>query len=184
MTIRKNDKPNTYHTKQHSNPPMKNREIITFSAITALTLIVIIMQTYLLSDLALIGAITSSDPKLWTNILPSWTSVMIVTSLIMSLFWIAKADRSTFESSRQARIKILSWWRNLILIYIFNTITLILYWVNQPDSVPVELFTLMALFILPFDIAALYWLPTAMATPKTLRYIPQFATILRNLTGG
>jgi hypothetical protein len=163
---------------------MKNREILTFTSITALALIVISIQTYLLSDLALIGAITSADPEPWRSILPSWTSVMIISSLIMSLFWIAKADRSTFESSRKARTKILSWWRNLILIYIFNIVALIIYWVNQPDSVPVELFLVMALFVLPFDIAALYWLPTAMGTPKTLRYIPQFATTLRNLTGG
>jgi hypothetical protein len=162
---------------------MKNFEILWLSGSIAVGVFLISLQHFLFAEVLVLANITDADLTNWINFLPYFTSIVIVSAIGATLWWIFRATTTTYISSRHALSKKLSWKLRASGLYIFDTIILAGYSIFKPQSVPVEIFICFSIFILPFDIAVLYWLPTAIATPRTLRNIPTGAIKLRNLIG-
>ncbi len=100
--------------------------------------------------------------------------------------WIFKAARTPFITSKEVLSTGFFWWLLLIIywvlgIIIFMSVSFFSGWMDGTKSIePLFWFP-------PFVIINgifLFWLPTAIATPRSLRYVTPFAMTLRKLYGG
>lgn len=165
------------------NQAMKSSEIIWLTGSIVLGIVLLSLQTLLFNDPTLLGIITDADPTAWQAILPSFTSIIIFSALATTLWWIYRADTFKKDRCSDALSRKLPWKLKGAGLYVFLILVLTGYYLYNQESVPINLFIAFAILILPLDIAILYWLPTAIATPRTLRRIPTGSTTLRNLIG-
>ncbi len=129
-----------------------------------------------------------------SNELEDWIGTIFMTTnfilygigAFILFIWIFKAARTPFMTSEETLSTGFLWWLLLIIywilgIVIFMSVSFFSGWMDGTKSIePLFWFP-------PFVIIngiLLFWLPTAIATPRSMRYIPPFAMTLRKLYGG
>ena len=132
-------------------------------------------------------SMTNNDLQDWLGavFLPTmW--VVYVSGIVFALIWLGKGTKGQYINAKQVLSNGWFWWLLLFFGYLFNLIVFFAIsfftgWLDDGQSL--EPLFIMPLFIL-VDIALLYWLPTALATPRSLRYVPPLSMTLRKLYGG
>lgn len=166
---------------------MKGKELgILGGVILVGMLLVIPLQQAILASPDTIAALgIRGAQKVWVdNVLPVLTYGIWIGGVLATLFWIVQASRSTFRNSRSAFAQRGTWWLYAGGLYLAYLILFLALAYGGSGDVAMELQILVLLGILPLDILVLFWLPTAIATPGTLRYVPPLAMKLRKLIGG
>ncbi len=159
-----------------------------------------VVKRWLLADILPLA--TVPNPPEWVEQVYTWSAIAsLLLGFGLALIWIYRSSKARFASSRAARARTGAWWLWAILLYIvlfglYLGIELgIGYPYTQPGSGEVVTAGVvetvfanaplgwMALFLV-IDGALLFWLPTALSSLGTLRYITPGARGLRKLTGG
>jgi hypothetical protein len=147
--------------------------------------IAIPFQQWLLASPELIASLgVNTQQSAWTqSVMPSVTYGSWISSLCATLLWIYSAQNGRFVSSKQALSMRLTWWIYALSLYALMSIILYSFIYAVSGIVASEIQYFILLIVFPLDIILLFWLPTAMATPGTLRYIPPLAFNLRRQLG-
>lgn len=106
--------------------------------------------------------------------------------MLLSLFWIAKALSSGFTKAQDVLSTGGLWWIFAIVLGVVTMLALVgLSFLNGwfDDSRNLEPFFWLLGFII-VDVLLIFWLPTALATPKSMRYVPPGSMLLRKIYGG
>jgi hypothetical protein len=108
---------------------------------------------------------------------------ILILGILTSLFWYIRAYKVQFMKAKPAINNRIFWWILLCLYWLIGAIAYLLMaysneWLGEGEG------AVASLICLCVDVVFLYWLPTAMATPKSLRYVPPFSVELRKLYGG
>jgi|688.fasta_scaffold1025216_2 hypothetical protein len=151
------------------------------------TLFVLVLQPFLFYQPVIPFSMTTNDLEDWLGAV-FWPTTLIVYGLgIFFLFiWILKAAKSKFTNAKRALSNQGLWWLLLIINVIlgliaFFAVSFFSGWLDGEKSIE-PLFWVPPFIIL--DAIFIYWLPTAIATPRSLRYVPPLAMTLRKLYGG
>jgi len=132
-------------------------------------------------------SMTNNDLQDWLGAVFVPTNWVVYSlGIICLLIWFGWAKVSRWINAKAVLSNRFWWWLLLVLyglfsLIVFFAISFFTGWLNDGQS-------LEPLFIVPpfilFDITLLYWLPTALATPRSLRYVPPLSMTLRKLYGG
>lgn len=160
-----------------------------FLFVTALFAIIwiFLFQPYVLSDeLNLLSAKTSLLDE-WRDTI-MWYSLLINYSMstIFTLIWIIQGVNFKAESSRKTLVKLKLWWFFAIISTSINLSFLLIlsYILKFIDQTGFYEFLLWLAFFAIVDVLVAFWLPTAIATPRTMRYLPPGSRLLRSIYGG
>lgn len=148
-------------------------------------LLVIPLQQYLLASPDLIASLGIREPEtFWVqNVLPPLTYGIWIGGVLVTLIWIIQASQSTFSSSKSALSRRVGWFLYAGCLYLAYLVLFLVLANAGSVSVAMEIQLMVLLAVMPIDILVLFWLPTAMATPGTLRYVPPLAAKVRKLIG-
>lgn len=150
------------------------------------SLLVLLLQPNLFGSV-IPFSMTNNDLQDWLGAV-FWPTTWIVygSGIFFLLIWMAKAAKGQFIHAKGTLSNQGFWWLLLIFYGLFNLI--VFFAISFFTGWLVEDKSLEPLFIMPpfilIDIALLYWLPTALATPRSLRYVPPLSMTLRKLYGG
>jgi hypothetical protein len=106
-----------------------------------------------------------------------------LTSSIAVLIWNTVAENAHPVNSHLARSKQFLWWSFVAILYIVMILTFYLIVSLAAATVAAELQYLSLLIVVPIDMIFGFWLPTALATPGSLRFVPPLAMNLRRKLG-
>lgn len=166
---------------------MKTKEFIALIITGAIATVVILwLQPYLFSSV-IPFSMNSRELDNWLGKV-FWPTTWMIYGLgvFLTLIWIGKAAKSRYSHANQVLANGGLWWLlcifcGLLSLIGFLIISFFTGWLNDGQS-------LEPLWILPpfivVDVVLLYWLPTAIATPRSFRYLPPFSMTLRKLYGG
>ena len=160
-----------------------------FLSVTALFAIlwIFLFQPYVLSDeLNLLSAKTSLLDE-WRDTI-MWYSQIInyLISTIFTVIWIIQGANFKAENSRKTLDKLKLWWFFAIISTLINLSFLLFlsYILGFIDQTGFYEFLLWLAFFAIVDVLVAFWLPTAIATPRTMRYLPPGSRLLRSIYGG
>jgi hypothetical protein len=170
---------------------MKPLEIVfLLIAIFIATLIIFLLQPMLLDPGSeifggrFVGD-TESINKLRSGLMYPSLMLNFMLGIAATLLWIARG--ATFQSvnSREALSKERTWWIMCISCGLVNLIVVIaLSFSNQlSDERDFNQFMFLLCIFSIINVILMYWLPTAIATPRTMRYIPPGSQVLRSYFG-
>lgn len=154
-------------------------------AILIALFVIIPLQGFLLASPELIAALgVTSKQSDWAEkvVLPA-SSGFWLTSLIAVLIWNVMAGNAQPVNSQLVRSKRILWWTFVAILYIVMILTLYLVVSLAAANVAAELQYLALLIVIPIDMIFGFWLPTALATPGSLRFVPPLAMNLRSKLG-
>jgi hypothetical protein len=108
---------------------------------------------------------------------------ILLLGILTSLFWYIRAYNVQFMKAKPVIGNRIFWFILLVLYWLIGAIACLLVaylnnWLGEVEG------AVASLICLCVDVVVLYWLPTALATPKSLRYVPPFSAELRKLYGG
>jgi type IV secretory pathway TrbD component len=167
---------------------MKVSEMIALAVAGLIALIVIFgLQPWLLGGQGLPLSLSSSRLDRWgEEILMPCLYVVFCLGVFFSVLWIGKAFTSKFTRTLDVLNTEGLWWLYAVLIGLLSLLTLIGLTFFQgwfEDSRNLEPFFWLLGFLI-LDVLFIYWLPTAIATPKSMRYVPPGSMLLRKIYGG
>jgi hypothetical protein len=158
--------------------------IIAFAIATAF---VLGLQPFLFYQPIIPFSMTMNELEEWLGaVLWPITWTLYGLGVVVLFIWIWKATTSKFTRATEVLSTQGFWWLLLIIyvvlgIGIFLAIAFFNGWMDGSRSFE-------PLFWFPpfvfLDGILLFWLPTAIATPRSMRYIPPLAMQLRKLYGG
>ena len=155
--------------------------------ITIATLVIFLLQPAILSKEWDLLAASSRNIEDWRNQL-MWPSLYInfAVGILATLFWIAKG--STFQAYSGAQTLSTGglWWI-FCLLYTLVSLAAILGLSFFHELIEKKDFIQFLIYLCGFaivDVLLLFWLPTAIATPRTMRYVPPGSQLLRSIYGG
>ena len=156
-------------------------------AILALLITFIFQPVVLSADWNLIPGATRETITRWQDNL-MWPSLYAnyIFGAIATLFWIYQANTFMSESSKKTLQNISLWWL-ICGFYAFISMAVVISLSFSNNFIGQKGFMPFFFFLLCFsllDVALMYWLPTAIASPKTMRYIPPGSRQLRSLYEG
>lgn len=161
----------------------RQREVICLVGITTLGIVIAgWLQPFLLQQVPFSMTNKVRDEWMDSVFSPVNTGILIL-GIIFSLLWYIIALNVQFMNAKSVDKSGFWWW---FLFYLYGLIgaiacLLVAYLNNWLGEVEGAVASLICLCV---DVVFLYWLPTAMATPKSLRYVPPFSAELRKLYGG
>jgi hypothetical protein len=123
------------------------------------------------------GMITLADVSVDTWIQYDYMTaarIIFAVCLVSTILWYILTARARIEGSDDVEPWFLIWW--VIGFFPIVAIGIALYFFNRSDQ---ALLFLTAFWII--DVLLLYWLTTAIATPRQLRYVPPGAPFLRSI---
>ena len=100
--------------------------------------------------------------------------IIFAVCLVCTILWCVLTARARIEGSRHVNPWFLTWW--VIGVFPIVAIGIALYFFNRSEQ---ALLVLTAFWII--DVLLLYWLTTAIATPRQLKYVPPGAPFLRSI---
>ncbi|MEB3189558.1 MAG: hypothetical protein VKL42_04355 [Snowella sp.] len=167
---------------------MKLSEMIALAVTVALAIIFIFaVQPWLLGGQGVPLSLSSSRLDKWAEeiLMPS-LYVVFGLGILLLLFWMFKASTSQFTRTQDVLKTGGLWWLSAILLGVISLLTLVGLtffrgWFE--DSRSLEPFYWLFGFLI-IDVLFIYWLPTAIATPKSMRYVPPGSMLLRKIYGG
>jgi hypothetical protein len=167
---------------------MKIAEIVALVVTVAIATIVIFgLQPWLLGGSGLPLSLSRGNLDKWAaEILFPTLYVVYVLGALLLLFWIAKALSSGFTKAKDVLSTGGLWWIFAIVLGVVTMLALVgLSFFNGwfDDSRNLEPFFWLLGFII-VDVLLIFWLPTALATPKSMRYVPPGSMLLRKIYGG
>jgi hypothetical protein len=151
------------------------------------TLYLLLLQPYLFTSPIVPFSMSTRNLEEWTAVI-FWPQTWILygMGIFMTLCWLSKAALTRFVRAKDVLSTQGLWWILAILYVIFGlgaffALSYFNGWLDGSQSIePI-------LWFPPFVVVAMlfmFWLPTAIATPRSMRYIPPFAMTLRKLYGG
>lgn len=158
--------------------------IIAFAIATGF---VLLLKPYLFKEAIIPFTMSDNELEDWMGTIFMPTNFILYGLGILALFiWILKAARTQFMTSKEVLSNQTFWWILLVVywilgIVIFMSISFFSGWMDGSKSIE-PLFWFPPFIVL--DGIFLFWLPTAIATPRSMRYVPPFAMTLRKLYGG
>ena len=162
----------------------KSLLILTFFVLVGFAYAIPIQQQLLASPELIASLGVNTYQSVWIqSIMPSVTYASWICSLFSMLFWIYSAQTGLFVSSKQALLTRLTWWIYALGLYALMVIFLYAFIFTNSGNVATEIQYFIVLFVFPVNVIVLFWLPTALATPGTLRYIPPLAFSIRRKLG-
>jgi hypothetical protein len=167
---------------------MKISEMIALAVTVAIAIVVIFgLQPWLLGGQGVPLSLSSSRLDRWGEevLMPSLYVVFGLGAFLLFL-WMAKASTSQFTRAQDVLKTGGMWWLSAILLGIISLLTMIVLtlfrgWFEDGRNLE-PFFWLIGFLIL--DVLFIYWLPTAIATPKSMRYVPPGAMLLRKIYRG
>ncbi len=167
---------------------MKTAEIVALVVTVAIATIVIFgLQPWLLGGDGLPLSLSRSNLDKWASeiLMPTLYLIYGLGALLL-LLWIVKALTSGFTRTEDVLRTGGMWWLSAILLGLITILALVALtffrgWFD--DSRNLEPFFWLLGFIIA-DVLFIYWLPTAIATPKSMRYVPPGSMLLRKIYGG
>lgn len=167
---------------------MKLSEMIALAVTVAIAVIVVFgVQPWLFSGQGLPLSLSTSRLDKWAEeiLMPS-LYVVFGLGILLVFLWMFKALSSGFTRTEDVLKTGGMWWLSAILLGVISLLTLVALtffrgWFE--DSRNLEPFYWLFGFIL-LDVLFVYWLPTAIATPKSMRYVPPGSMLLRKIYGG
>ncbi len=167
---------------------MKLSEIIALVVTIAIaTVFVLLVQPWLFDYPVIPLTMANKQIQDWSSAILwpiSWS--LYGLGLLLTFIWIVKASTSRFTRAEEVLSTKWQWWLMTFFfivlgIFIFMGLSFFNGWFDGKRSLePVFWFPLF-IFI---DWIFLFWLPTALATPKSMRYVPPLSMTLRNLYRG
>ncbi|WP_126147506.1 hypothetical protein [Synechococcus elongatus] len=169
---------------------MKPKELVALAVSIIIGIaIVFLLQYPLLSDDLTLSSLTSEIDgiEFWKNVVlqPLLLSITIISLLFIAL-WIGIATTKTFTRSRDAYAMRATWFILAIVLFIIYEVLLLVFGYTSllsEGSLPLQLNWLIQPLLF-LDLILLFWLPTALATPRALRYVPPLSMKIRSLIGG
>ena len=125
---------------------MKSSEIIWLTGSIVLGIVLLSLQTLLFNDPTLLGIITDADPTAWQAILPSFTSIIIVSALATTLWWIYRADTFKKDRCSDALSRKLPWKLKGAGLYVFLILVFLGYGLIENEIVVTALYIVDNLF--------------------------------------
>ena len=167
---------------------MKVSEMIALAVTVAIAVIFIFaVQPWLLGGQGVPLSLSSSRLDKWAEeiLMPS-LYVVFGLGVFLLFLWMVKASTSQFTRTQDVLRTGGIWWLYAILLGLISLLTLIALtffrgWFE--DSRNLEPFFWLVGFIL-LDVLFIYWLPTAIATPKSMRYVPPGSMLVRKIYRG
>lgn len=161
----------------------RQREVICLVGITTLGIVIAgWLQPFLLQQVPF--SMTNKVRDEWMDsVFSPVNNGILLLGILTSLFWYIRAYNLQFMAAKPVIGNGFWWW---FLFYLYGVIgaiacLLVAYlnnWLGEVEG------AVASLIYLCVDVVVLYWLPTALATPKSLRYVPPFSAELRKLYGG
>ncbi len=168
---------------------MKPLELIMLlTTVLFATFIIFLLQPALLSaDWTLIRDATRETISHWHQKL-MWPSLYFnyILGTVATLFWISRSDSFQSNSSKNTLKNIALWWTIfcfLLVLSLLFIVMLSLYHNLIGEKGFMAFFSLIFIFSI-LDVFLIYWLPTALSTPKTMRYLPPASRMLRSFYEG
>jgi hypothetical protein len=117
-----------------------------------------------------------------------WPSLAVnyVLGILATLFWIAKGASFQSVKSRNTLSMENLWWIICILYGLVSlavAIGLSFFYELIDERNFLEFLIYLSVFAV-VDVLLMFWLPTAIATPRTMRYVPPGSQLLRSIYGG
>ena len=167
---------------------MKLSEMIALAVTVAIATVVIFgLQPWLLGGSGLPLSLSRGNLDRWAEeiLMPSLYVVFGLGAFFLFL-WMAKASISQFTRTEDVLRTGGMWWLSAVLLGLISLLSMIALtffrgWFE--DSRNLEPFFWLFGFII-LDVLFIYWLPTAIATPKSMRYVPPGSMLLRKIYGG
>jgi hypothetical protein len=167
---------------------MKLSEMIALAVTVAIAIIFIFaVQPWLFSGQGVPLSLSPSRLDKWAEeiLMPS-LYVVFGLGILLLFLWMVKASTSQFTRTQDVLRTGGMWWLSAILLGLISLLTMIGLtffrgWFE--DSRNLEPFYWLFAFIL-IDVLFIYWLPTAIATPKSMRYVPPGSMLLRKIYNG
>lgn len=100
--------------------------------------------------------------------------IIFAVCLVCTILWCVLTARARIEGSHHVDPWFLTWW--VIGFFPIVAIGIALYFFNRSEQ---AVLFLTAFWII--DVLLLYWLTTAIATPRQLKYVPPGAPFLRSI---
>jgi hypothetical protein len=168
---------------------MKLAEIVALVITVAIaTVIVFVLQPWLLSGQGFpLGGISLSDLNEWIeDVLGPVLYFAYVLGIVMLLIWFGRALTGNFTQAREVLSTRGMWWIMAFLLGLIPLLAMLVLgfftgWLYENHAFE-PFFWLFAFVVL--DVLVLFWLPTALATPKSMRYVPPGSMLLRKIYGG
>jgi hypothetical protein len=167
---------------------MKRLEILCLLiAITFATLIIFLLQPAILSsDSGRLLAQSSSIEEWRRNLM--WPSLALnyILGITATLTWIAIGASFQSVKSRDTLSMETFWWI-LCISYGLISLAVVMGLSFAKQLIDQTYFLQFLIYLSMFslvNVLLLYWLPTAIATPRTMRYIPPGSQLVRTLFGG
>jgi hypothetical protein len=158
--------------------------IITFAIAT---IYILLIQPYLFTAPVIPFTMPTKELDEWANVI-FWPLTWILYGLgvTVTLIWIVSAARSQFVRAKDVLSTRIRWWSLALVFFVagqgsFFALSFFNEWLDGSRSSEPLLWV--PLFII-IDLGLLFWIPTAIATPRSLRYIPPLSMFLRKLYGG
>lgn len=169
---------------------MKRKELValTVSIIVGIAIVFLLQYPLLSDDLTLSSLTEEVDGiEFWKSVVlqPLMLSVTIVSLLFVTV-WIGIATTRTFTRSRDAYAMRATWFILAIVLFIIYEVLLFAFGYTpllSEGTLPLQLNWLIQPLLF-LDLIVLFWLPTALATPRALRYVPPLSMKVRSLIGG
>ncbi|MBJ7901561.1 MAG: hypothetical protein GC158_16965 [Cyanobacteria bacterium RI_101] len=167
---------------------MKPLEVVFLLITIAIaTLVIFLLQPAMLSKEWGLLAAKSSSIEDWRQQL-MWPSLAVnyVLGILATLFWIAKGASFKSVKSRNTLSMVSLWWIICIaygLISLAVAIGLSFFYDLINERYFLEFLVYLSVFAV-VDVLLMFWLPTAIATPRTMRYVPPGSQLLRSIYGG
>ncbi len=167
---------------------MKLSEMVALAVAVAIAVIVIFgIQPWLFSGQGLPLSLSTSQLDKWAEeiLMPSLYVVFGLGAFLLFL-WMVKALTTGFTRTADVLKTGGIWWLYAVLLGLISLLTMIALtffrgWFE--DSRNLEPFYWLVAFIL-VDGLFIYWLPTAIATPKSMRYVPPGSMLVRKIYRG
>jgi len=167
---------------------MKPLEVVFLLITIAIaTLVIFLLQPAILSKEWGLLAAKSSSIEDWRQQL-MWPSLAVnyVLGILATLFWIAKGASFKSVKSRNTLSMLSLWWIICIaygLISLAVAIGLSFFYELINERNFLEFLVYLSVFAV-VNVLLMFWLPTAIATPRTMRYVPPGSQLLRSIYGG
>lgn len=151
------------------------------------TVFVLILQPHLFNEPILPFSISNKELEEWTESIFGITNfILFILGFVVLLIWILIATSSKFTKATDALSKGFFWWLFLIGywllgIVIIMSISFFSGWMDGGKDMEPSYW--LSFFVL-IDGVVLFWLPSAIGTPGSMRYVPPFAMTLRKFYGG
>ncbi len=151
------------------------------------TVFILVLQPHLFSEPIIPFTMSNKELDEWMESIFGITNwILFVLGFVFLLIWILKAVNSKFTRASDVLSTGFVWWLLflgycVLGIIIFMAISFFNGWLDGSKSI--EPLFWYSLFVI-IDGFFIFWLPTAIATPRSMRYVPPLAMTLRKLYGG